>query len=241
MRKVFSLLLAMMMVICLSVPALAAGGSTITVKGKNLFSMDVVSEYHETDLFDNFKDVMPGDKLEETITIKNRDRSHDYIKVYLKAVPHSERTNPLEYSEKFENEDGKDQAGIDGKRDETVATMEDFLAQLTMRVYDKNGKQIFKGSPDETDGLKNNVYLGSLRRSKSMTLTVELDVPIELGNEYANRVGEVDWVFTVEGRDDPSDTPRTGDYIIMGAAALMVVSGAALLILFLVKRRKNRK
>ena len=32
-------------------------------------------------------------------------------------------------------------------------------------------------------------------------------MPIELGNEYASRVGEVDWIFTVEALDDPKPTP----------------------------------
>lgn len=35
-----------------------------------------------------------------------------------------------------------------------------------------------------------------------MNLDVELTVPIEMGNDYANRIGEVDWVFVVEGFDD---------------------------------------
>jgi len=122
--------------------------------------------------------------------------------------------------------------------------MSDFLSQLTMRVY-QGRRLIYEASPDELDGLSRNVYLGSLDYRDSVNLTVELDVPITLGNEYANRVGEVDWVFTVEtyheSSDKPSSNPKTGDYIIMGAAALMAISGAALLILFISKRRKNRK
>lgn len=233
-RNLSSLLLALVMVVSLAVPAFANGtGSTITAKYNKdkPFSFQVVSKYHATDLFDGFKDVMPGDRLTETVTIKNAVWNHDYIKVYMKAVPHDETDNPLAYN--------KDTAKAQGKKDETVATMEDFLSQLTMRVYDKNGKLIYEESPDQLDGLKKNVYLGTLRRNKSMTLTVELDVPITLGNEYANRVGEVDWEFTVEARNDPSDTPKTGDYIITGAVALMVVSAAALVILLVQKKRRK--
>lgn len=241
MKKVFSLLLALMLMISMVPAALAAEvGSTIIVKGKDLFGFEIVSEYTDTDLFDNFKDVMPGDRLDETVTITNQLWGYDYIKVYMRAVPHHEQFNPLTYSEPFENEDGKDQADIDGVRDETVATMTDFLSQLTMRVYDKNGRKIYEASPDELDGLKNNVYLGTLRRLRSMELRVELDVPAELGNEYANRVGEVDWVFTIEGHNDPSDNPKTGDYIITFAVAAMVISAAALAVLLLLKKR-NRK
>lgn len=237
MKKLVSLLLALMVILSLAVPAFAAD-STIIVKSKSLFDFEVESQYTASDLFDNFKNVMPGDQLKETVTITNKSRGSDYIKVYMKAVPHS-LTNPLTYSESFEFTDGKDQAGVTGQRDETIATMEDFLSQLTMRVYDGN-KLIYEDSPDEPGGLKKNVYLGSLRYKKSMTLRVELDVPIELGNEYANRVGEVDWVFTIESHNDPGDSPKTGDYIIMGAAAAMLLSAAALVVLFILRKKKKQ-
>ena len=75
--------------------------------------------------------------------------------------------------------------------------MQDFLSQLTMRIY--NGDEIiYNASPNEAGALVNNVLLGTLSKGESLNLKVELDVPIELGNEYANRVGEVDWVFLAE-------------------------------------------
>jgi hypothetical protein len=45
-----------------------------------------------------------------------------------------------------------------------------------------------------------------------MTLDVELSVPIGLDNRYANRIGEVDWVFIAEGFDDPTPPPPDDDY-----------------------------
>lgn len=191
-----------MMILSLSVTAFAAD-STVTFKGaQEGFEFQPGSEYTASDLFDNFKDVMPGDKLSETIRIKNEAGDCDYIKLYMKAVIHDENGNPLTYSEPFEQLDGKDQSGegqtpVDGQRDETVATMQDFLSQLTMRIY--NGTElIYNASPDEAGALADNVLLGTLRKGESLDLKVELDVPIELGNEYANRVGEVDWVFLAE-------------------------------------------
>ena len=202
------LLLAIVMILSLSVTAFAAD-STITFTGAaDSFDVQPGSEYTDTDLFDNFKDVMPGDKLTETIQIKNAAIDCDYIKLYMRAVVHDENGNPLTYSETFENTDGKDQANVEGQRDETVATMQDFLSQLTMRIY--NGDQlIYEASPDEAGALVNNVLLGTLSTGESLTLNVELDIPIELGNEYANRVGEVDWVFKTEALDDPE--PETDE------------------------------
>ena len=196
-RNLSSLLLALVMILSMSVTAFAAD-STITFNGaQEGFDFQPGSEYTATDLFDNFKDVMPGDQLTETIQVKNEATDCDYIKLYMRAVIHDENGNPLTYSEAFENADGKDQANIDGQRDETVATMQDFLSQLTMRIY--NGDElIYEASPDEAGALVNNVLLGTLSTGESLTLKVELDVPIELGNEYANRVGEVDWVFLAE-------------------------------------------
>lgn len=196
--KISSLLLALIMVFSMSVTAFAAD-STITFKGlQEGFEAQPGSEYTDTDLFDNFKDVMPGDQLTETIQIRNEAADCDYIKVYMRAVVHDENGNPLTYSEAFENTDGKDQANVDGQRDETVATMQDFLKQLTMRIY--NGEElIYNSTPDSAGALADNVFLGTLSKGEALSLTVELDVPITMGNEYANRVGEVDWIFLAEG------------------------------------------
>ena len=76
-----------------------------------------------------------------------------------------------------------------------------------MEVY-CGKKQIFKASPDDLGGMKNKVLLGTFKKNASATLTVKLNVPIELGNEYANRMGEVDWIFTVEAF---KGTPSTSD------------------------------
>ncbi len=249
-RRISSLLLAIVMILSLSVTAFAAD-STITFKGPHKgFDFQPGSEYTATDLFDNFKDVMPGDKLTETIQIKNNNNDSDYIKIYMRAVAHDENSNRLSYSETFENTDGKDQANMDGQRDETVATMQDFLAQLTMRIY--NGEQmIYEASPDQAGALTYNMPLGDLRFGEELTLTAELEVPLELGNEYANCVGEVDWVFLVEGFDDPvteevPDTPglppliQTGQLnwpilVLIGLGLVLIVVG----LVFLAKRKED--
>ena len=229
MKKLFksgsALLLALIMVLSLSVTAFAAD-SSITFKGlEEGFEAQPGSEYTETDLFDNFKNVMPGDQLTETITFKNQASDCDYINVYLKAQVHDENGNPL--SEKV-------------AETETVASMQDFLKQLTMRIY--NGeKLIYNSTPDQAGALADNVFLGKLAKGEALSLKVELDVPIELGNEYANRVGEVDWVFTVEAHNHPTDMPKTGDYVIIGASAIMVASGAMLVLLFILKRKKKKE
>lgn len=195
---------------------LGVSASSITYEGgAEEFVFLPGSGYTSTDLFDNFKNVMPGDKLTEEITIKNNSRDSDYIKLYMQAIPHDESDNPLTYSEAYENTDGKDQADVEGVRDETAATMRDFLNKLTMTVTytDDNGSEVrltALPSEEENDLTGNGICLGSFRKGEKIKLKVTLEVPIDLGNEYANRVGEVDWLFTAEHRSDPEpDYPIT--------------------------------
>lgn len=206
-KHFFSLILGIVLIVFAAIPALAAD-SNVTYAGEaEKFIFEPGTGYSPTDLFDEFKNVMPGDKVTEAITVTNKASDCDYVKIYLRAVAHDENGNPLTYDEAFEAADGKDQTGVAGQRDETVATMADFLAQLSMKVY-QGEKVLFEASPDGLGGLSENVFLGELRQGETATLTVELAVPIELGNEYASRVGEVDWVFTVETFDDPEEEPE---------------------------------
>jgi hypothetical protein len=140
------------------------------------------SRYTSTDLFENFKDVMPGDVIDQEIKIKNNFLGPDTIKIYMRAIPHDE-SNPLSASVAAE---------------EDLASMTDFLSQLHMEIYDKKGELIYSASPDELGGLTERLLLVELGRGQSATFTVRLIVPIELGNEYADRVGEVDWEFLAE-------------------------------------------
>ena len=181
---------------------------------------------------------MPGDLLSETVTIINRSRDGDYIRLYLRAEPHG-IGNPIIYSESCEWFYGKDQKGISGQRDETLDTMERFLSQLTLRGYDGEAL-IYEDSPNTPGGLQENVYLGTLRRYHSLDVQLELDVPAALGNHFSNRVGKVDWIFTAELFDDPEkpDIPKTGD-VIMGSVAAMALSVILLVIMQLSKRRRK--
>jgi len=226
MKKVFSLLLAVMLVVSLAVPAAAAGNEgTVTINGKNNITFKPGSSYSATDLFDDgFKGIMPGDKIEETITIRSGFSFHeDSLKVYMRAIPHT-------------NSDNKPVTGVD------AVEMMDFLNKLNLRVT-KGSEVIFKGQAGKLGGLKKNVLLGTFRRDGSIQLKVELEWPTGGNydyNKYANRVGEIDWVFTVEAYDDPEyDNPKTGDYIML-AVATMAVSAAALIVLCTKKIRKKQ-
>ncbi len=224
MKRVSSLVLALLLVLSLSVTAFAAE-SSVTYSGHKIFSFKPGSEYTLTDLFDNFKGIMPGDELYETITVKNTATCCDYIKVYMYAKTHSEDANEMQRTLKA--------AGETSETD-----MNDFLAQLDMQVWN-DGKKIYDDSPDQADGLENKVLLGKFYRGKGTELTVKLTVPSDLGNEYANREGEVDWVFVVE--EYINDVPRTGDHNnTLPYILAMGIGVAGMLVLFFGKRKKKQ-
>ena len=176
----------LLMVMSLASTAFAASPD-ITFNGFSKgFDLQPGSEYTKTDLFGNFKNVMPGDTVTETITFTNSATDCDFVNLYMRAEAHDETANPL--SSKVAEK-------------ETVATMTDFLSGLSMKVW--NGTElIYDSSPDEPDGLKSNKFLGTFRTGETATLKVELTVPIDLDNEYANRLGEVDWIFHVEAYNE---------------------------------------
>lgn len=232
-KTMLSLLLALVMALSLSVSAFAADPTVdIVYKGKDkLLITPKTAEFTTTDLFGGgFKGVMPGDTLKETITFKNEtttSRSR-YVKLYIQALAHDAEKNPPV-----------------AETTETVATMTEFLSQLSMKVW--NGTElIYEASPDELDGLAEPKLLGTFRKGDTATLTVELTVPLELDNDFANRLGEVDWKFIAEEytSDGGKPTVTPGTLIQTGQLnwpiAVLAAAGGVLIALGWVILRKKR-
>lgn len=216
--------LALVLVLLLGMSATAFAESKVTYEGgAEKFVFLPGSEYSETDLFENFKGVMPGDVITQEITVRNNYTKAEKVNIYLRAVVHDEQGNPL--SEEV-------------ARTEDLVSMQHFLSQLTMTVK-QGDKVLFSASPDELDGLKENVLLGTFPGKSYTKLVVELSVPIELGSEYANRVGEVDWVFTAEEVTKTIQTGDDSDLILW--AALMTLSLVTAAGVILPLKRKNKE
>ena len=217
MKRIFRSVFALLLVCCtlLAIPATAnAAGGTVTYDGKaQKFIFEPGSSYSPTDLFTNdFKGVMPGDHITETIEIKNTNLFAKHIKVYMRALGAQRNTD-------------------------------DFLHQMTLTVK-QSGKSsdLFKDPADQTAQLTDWVLLGTVYRGGKITLEVTLDVPIEMDNEYANRIGYLDWEFKVEEIPHDPDAPKTGNtFPLVLLISVMTVSLAALVILFVyTKKRKAR-
>lgn len=204
-RNIAILLLTAMLIVGVSASAFA-DDTCITVETEEAGMVFFpAAEYN--DLFNNFRGCMPGDELTQVIELKNRCETVDWLSYSLKAVVHDETNLPV-YTEDY-------------------VTMNEFLHQLSMTV--RCGENIiYEASPDEAGALAEFVPLAKLAQGENAVLTVTLSIPEDLGNEYMNRIGEVDWVINAEG--DVIPTPPTGDanntviwYVLMaiGAAALL--------------------
>ena len=184
--------------------------STVTYSGNaGNFIFKPGSNYSPTDLFVDFKGVMPGDSLTEQITVRNNANNKVYVKIYMRALGANEGS-------------------------------EDFLSQLTLTVTQLGRpNKLFEAPADETAQLSDWVLLGTFQSGANVTLDATLNVPITMGNEFQNAVGELVWEFRVEEYPVPKG-PSTGDDAPLGLYAALL-GGGMLILALLMATRKHRK
>lgn len=88
MKRILTILLALAMLAGLSTAALAAASVTFKGGAENFVFLPG-GAFSETDMFENFKGVMPGDVLLQRITVRNN--SAYQVRLYLKAEPVNEK------------------------------------------------------------------------------------------------------------------------------------------------------
>lgn len=84
MKKITRVLLAFVMILTVSISALAADGNVTYSGNAGQFIFAPGSGYSLTDLFPNFKDVMPGDTLTQNITVRNN--ASKSVKISMRAL-----------------------------------------------------------------------------------------------------------------------------------------------------------
>ncbi len=213
MKKRF-LAILMVLALCLSIAPAAFADASVSYKGSaDKFVFTPGSEYSPTDLFENFKDVMPGDTLTQQIEVKNDVKNDVKIKLYMRAL------------------------GAD-------ANSEGFLNQMNLTVKAADGSELFAAPAGETAQLTDWVCLGTFYSGAKTTLDVTLNVPIEMGNDYANQIGTLDWEFAVEELPvEPTDPvgPKTGDDTPVALyAAICAVCAGAVVFLFATRKKKEQ-
>ena len=216
MKKIITLFVVLVLALSSVLPVYAADGKVTYSGNAGNFVFEPGSDHSLTDLFPNFKGVMPGDTLTPKITVKNDADNKIKVKIYIRSLG--------------AHEDSKE-----------------FLSQLGLKVQkseDNEMAYMFDAAANETAQLTDWVCLGTLYSGGEVNLDVTLNVPVELPNEYQNKIGYLDWEFMIEEfpvePDDPKP-PQTGDNSHMGLwFALMLCSGAMLIIL-LVWRKKDKE
>ena len=185
--RMLALTLAAALTLGLAAPALAVteqGNVEYTGTAGREFLYDLGT--HE--LF-RYKSVMPGDTRTAAVSVKNTSATQ--VSMYLRAQPGTQS-----------------KAG--------------FLEQLTFNVYLSgqaapiNAGLTMGGSTWPGSGYQDAdapgmyyVYLGTFETGEEAKLSVELKVPLEMGDAYQNATGEIVWSIAVVELAPPTPSPST--------------------------------
>lgn len=216
MKKIIPLLIAFLLALSSALPASAADGK-VTYRGNaGNFVFEPGTEHSVTDLFPNFKGVMPGDTLTQKITVKNNADNKVKVKLYMRSLGAQEDSK--EFLSRLSLKVGK--------------SAENEMAYM------------FDAAASETAQLTDWVCLGTLYSGGEVNLDVSLTVPVELDNAFQNKIGYLDWEFMVEEfpaePDDPKP-PQTGDTTPVGLWFVGLAVSAAIIIILLISKKKEQQ
>lgn len=215
MKKTLAVLIILVMALFSILPVCAAEGKVTYSGNAGNFVFEPGSEHSLTDLFPNFKGVMPGDTLTQKITVKNDADNRVKVKIYMRSL---------------------------GAHKDSV----EFLSQLGLKVaksVDNEMAYMFDAAANETATLTDWVCLGTLYSGGEINLDVILDVPLELDNEFQEKIGYLNWEFKIEEfsveQSDPK--PPTGDSSRFGLWFALMLSAAATMLIVIFRRRRKKE
>ena len=216
MKKIITLLITLVLLLSSTVTVFAADGKVTYSGNAGNFVFEPGSEHSLTDLFPNFKGVMPGDTLTQKITVKNDADNKVKVKIYVRSL---------------------------GAHKDSV----EFLSRLGLKVSKSEENKMaymFDAAANETAQLTDWVCLGTLYSGGEVNLDVTLNVPVELPNEFQNKIGYLDWEFMIEEfpieEGDPKP-PQTGDNSNMGLWFTIMICSLIMMIILLVWRKKDKE
>lgn len=215
MKRLLTLLLAVLIVGTTALPAYAANGKVTYSGNSGSFIFEPGSDYSPTDLFPNFKDVMPGDTLSQKITVKNDANKKVKVKIYMRAL---------------------------GAHEDSVEFL-NKLRLLVTKSDQNEMAYMFDAAADKTAQLTDWVCLGTLYSGGTVDLNVMLDVPVDLDNQFQQLVGYLDWEFKVEEFPiEPGDpgAPPTGDSANLLLWVCLLAGSGVMILLLLLWRKKEK-
>ena len=165
-----------------------------------------------TDLFQNFKNLLPGDTVDQTITVQNT--TPHIVRLWLAADP----------------------AVAEADQD-FLSQMQLTVKAEDSTIFDATADQQDGLAPTEDSPY--GVLLGTFKNRGTVQLTATIKVPDSMGNDYMDEKGIMPWTFTAEEVIIP-DTPDTGDDYVLWV--WVAVGGVLLIsLLWLVLGRKKQK
>lgn len=216
MKRIVALLLVLLLSLTAVLPVYAANGKVTYNGNAKKFIFAPGSEYSPTDLFPNFKDVMPGDSITQEITVKNEASNKVKVKIFMRSL---------------------------GAHEDSVDFLSQM--HLTVKKSNDNDMAyMFDAAADETAGLTEWVCLGTLYSGGKVNLDVVLDVPVTMTNEYQKQIGYLDWEFKIEEypiEDKDPKPPQTGDTFTAWPYIALAVVAVFVLFIALFWRKKEDK
>lgn len=215
MKRLISFLAVLAMLMCFAVGANAENANVQYSGNAGEFVFSPGSDASVTDLFPNFKGVMPGDSLEQKITVKNDASRNVKVKIYLRSL------------------------GADSSSD---AFLSQLHLQVT-KSQENDMPYMFDAAANESAQLTDWVCLGTLYSGGTVNLNVILDVPNTMGNDFQDQIGYLTWMFKVEEfpvEDGDPKPPPTGDPAdLLPVILLMTACAAAFIFLVIFYKRKK--
>ena len=216
MKKIITLFIVCILAFSAVLPVYAADGKVTYSGNAGKFIFELGSEHSLTDLFPNFKGVMPGDTLTQKITVKNDADNNVKVKIYIRSL---------------------------GAHEDSVEFLSQLGLKVAKSEENKMA-YMFDATANETAQFTDWVYLGTLYSGGEVNLDVTLNVSVELSNEYQNKIGYLDWEFLIEEfpvEDTDPKPPQTGDNSNIGLWITIMLCSLFFIIILLVWRKKDKE
>lgn len=214
MKKIIALIIVSIIFLSSALSVYAADGKVTYSGNAGNFIFEPGTENSLTDLFPNFKSVMPGDTLTQKITVKNDADNNVKVKIYIRSL---------------------------GAHQDSVDFLSQ-LGLKVQNSADNEMSYMFDAAANESAQLSDWVCLGILYSGGEVNLDVTLNVPTDLPNEFQNSIGYLDWEFKIEELPtEPEDPkpPQTGVHSNIGLWFIVMLFSICMLIILFVWHKKH--